>query len=235
MVAALWCGVALMVSQPLAASNTQMVDQARLAQAFWALVTEGTPWPVADLAVEEFAATPDTLILPAGALDFRPLTQTHAQFLGKKKLQVAVLVNGREEARVSMAGQLKLFGEVVVATRRMNRHTVLAAADLQVVRRDISQMSPELLHGPEPAIGLRLRNSLQAGEMLFANMVEAVPLVRRGSLVTILAGTGRISVSVPGELRDSGARGEVVRVKNLMSRREITAQVVDENTVRVTF
>jgi flagella basal body P-ring formation protein FlgA len=66
-------------------------------------------------------------------------------------------------------------------------------------------------------------------------MVEAPPLVRRGDLVTILALAGRISVSVPGEMRDSGVKGEVVRVKNLMSRREILARVVDKNTVRVVF
>ncbi|PIP43012.1 MAG: flagella basal body P-ring formation protein FlgA [Deltaproteobacteria bacterium CG23_combo_of_CG06-09_8_20_14_all_60_8] len=238
LVATLWCAAALLGSHPLAAGDTQTLDQARLAQAFLALVTDGTPWPATDLAVEEFSVTPADLTLPAGVLGFRPINQTHTQYLGKKKLRVAVLVNGREEARVSMTGQLKLFGDVVVAARRMNRHTVLGADDLRVVRRDISQQDPDLLRAPAAAIGLRglrLKNSVQAGELLFATMVEAPPLVRRGSLVTILAEAGQISVSVPGELRDSGARGEVVRVENLMSRREISAEVVDENTVRVTF
>lgn len=241
LVATLCCGVLLLVSQPLAAGDSQAVDEARLEQAFFALVSEGTPWPVADLKVEEFSSTPASLNLPLGALEFQPVNQPHTQYLGKKRLQVAVLVNGQEEARVSMAGQLKLFGDVVAASRRMNRHTVLKAEDLQVVRRDISQMAPDLLRAPEGENvlgglrGLRLKNSVQAGELLFATMVEATPLVRRGNLVTILASAGRISVSVPGEMRDSGAKGEVVRVKNLMSRREILAQVVDKNTVRVVF
>ncbi len=235
LVAALWVAVALLVSQPLSAGDTQTVEQSRLAQAFLALVTDGTPWPAADLAVEEFSATPSILTLPVGTLAFRTLNQTHAQYLGRKRLQVAVLVNGREEGRVTMSGQLKLFGEVVVAARRMNRHKLLGAEDLRPVRRDISQLDPDLLRAPEAAIGLRLKNSVQAGEPLSAAMVEAPPLVRRGSLVTIVAEGDRISISVPGELRGSGAKGEVVRVKNLMSRREIMAQVVDENTVRVTF
>lgn len=235
LVATLCFGVALPGSQPVAAGDTQVVDQARLAQAFFALVTAGTPWPAVDLAVAEFVAAPSTLTLPVGPLEFRPLNQAHSQYLGKKRLQVAVLVNGLEESRVMMSGQLKLFGEVVITARRMSRHQVLTADDLRVVRRDISQSGSDLLRAPAAVIGMRLKNSLQAGELLSADMVEAPPLVQRGSLVTILAETGRISVTVPGELRGSGARGEVVRVKNLMSRREIMARVVDENTVQVVF
>ncbi|MCK5228635.1 MAG: flagella basal body P-ring formation protein FlgA, partial [Desulfobulbaceae bacterium] len=41
--------------------------------------------------------------------------------------------------------------------------------------------------------------------------------------------------TVPGEVRNSGAIGELVRVKNLMSRKEILARVLDSGTVEVNY
>ena len=234
--AAVVCAAALLSSPPVAvaAASPQVLDAAALRAVFFEVVSQDAPWPSQALEVTGFVAAPAYLSLPAGALEFRSLTEPYSQHLGKKKLEVSFLVNGHEEARVVMKGELNLYGDVVVTTRRVGRNSVLSHADLTVVRRNISYLGPDPV-GLQAAIGQRSKSSLRPGTMLLANMLEAPPLVKRGDLVTIKANSANIVVSVLGEVRSSGARGEAVKVKNLMSRREVYGEVVDAETVRVIF
>ncbi|MCK5227528.1 MAG: flagella basal body P-ring formation protein FlgA, partial [Desulfobulbaceae bacterium] len=43
------------------------------------------------------------------------------------------------------------------------------------------------------------------------------------------------TITTPGQVRSPGAAGEIVKIKNLMSRREIYAKVVTEDQVEVDF
>jgi len=60
-------------------------------------------------------------------------------------------------------------------------------------------------------------------------------LVRKGQLVDVVANEGLLSISMKGQATRSAALGEVVVVRNLESKREFSAEVIDENKVRVRF
>ncbi len=227
--------IVVMAQPSLLLANQQIVGGADFENLFFDLVTKDAPWPINDLVVENFFANPSSLSLPAGSMEFKLLNQVHNAYLGKKKLAVAVFVDGREYAKVTLIGRLKLVVEAVVTTRRLARHQVLTAEDVKVVRLDISQIAGDLLPAADLAIGQRLKRSMRAGSPLFADLLEPQPLVKRGDRVMIEAKSGVITVTVPGEVRSSGARGDSVRVKNLMSRREVYAKVLDERTVQVMF
>lgn len=124
-------------------------------------------------------------------------------------------------------------GEVVVLTKRLPRHAVLSEADIEIVRRELDGIGSEPVASMDAALGKRLRATIQAGVALTSGMLEDAPLVKRGDLVTIVAESGDFRVTTLGEARSAGARNEVVRVKNLTSRREIFARVVAGGTVMV--
>jgi flagella basal body P-ring formation protein FlgA len=50
-----------------------------------------------------------------------------------------------------------------------------------------------------------------------------------------MAKSKAIQITAPGEAKNSGALGEMIRVKNLMSRREIHARVLDVGLVEAEF
>ena len=59
-------------------------------------------------------------------------------------------------------------------------------------------------------------------------------IVRRGAAVTLQVMQGEMLVSVAGEALQDGSVGQRIRVKNLLSKRIVTAKVIDEATVEVT-
>jgi flagella basal body P-ring formation protein FlgA len=77
------------------------------------------------------------------------------------------------------------------------------------------------------------RRALPQGAVLRAAMLEAAPLVRRGQQVTIQAEITGLSVKSAGEALADGSQGELVRVRNLLTNKVITAIVMAPGEVRV--
>lgn len=77
--------------------------------------------------------------------------------------------------------------------------------------------------------------SVQPGRFLTWRDIGRRPLVRKGDLVEVSAAEGSLSITLKGLAMQNGAQGEAVTVRNLESRKDFTAFVVDENRVQVRF
>ena len=211
----------------------KVLDVSYFKEIFTDLVKRDVPWQEKDLVVENFSVMPEKLVVPEGRLSYSLQSILHPRYLGKKVVRLLMKANGRAAGAVKMTGDLQLYGEVVCLKRNLSRHEILVASDLEVVRRNISSLGADLITVPEEAVGQRLRSSLRAGSVLTRYYLEPPPLVERGDLVTITVQSDRFTISAPGEVRGTATKGEMVKVKNLMSRKEIFARVVSSETVRI--
>jgi len=223
----------LLVGQSHAAEEQQRVlDSGEFETLFHELVTHNSPWPQKDLVIARFSADPASLpVPPDGPISYRLLNQAYPDRLGPKTLYVSVLINGEEFGRVKLRGNLQLYGDVVCLTKQLDRHALLTEEDITIIRRDVSGLDPRMLNSLDDALGKQLKTSLRVGSILYSHLLESPPLVKRGDLVTIMARSGAVKVTAPGQVRNAGALGELVRVKNLMSRRVIYATVLGTNLV----
>ena len=130
-----------------------------------------------------------------------------------------------------MNGDVFFYANVVCASKRIARNTVISADDLTTVYRNISMMDHTVLFDPDQAIGKVAKNSIQPGAVLYSRSLKEQPTVRRGDHVTIMARHGALQVTAPGEVKNNGMEGDVVKVKNLMSRRVIYARVINQELV----
>lgn len=77
--------------------------------------------------------------------------------------------------------------------------------------------------------------AVPAGRLLTWRDVTRRPLVRKGDLVEVTATDGPLVVTMKALALQNGAAGDLVSVRNPESRRDFTAQVIDENRVQVRF
>lgn len=77
--------------------------------------------------------------------------------------------------------------------------------------------------------------SVQSGRLLTWRDVVRRPLVKKGEVVEVSAATGQLVVMMKALAMQNGAKGEAVTVRNLDSRKDFTAFVIDENRVQVRF
>lgn len=122
--------------------------------------------------------------------------------------------------------------DVVVAVTDLPRGHVIVPADLVVETQEFRSGQPDP-RSVEDFVGLRTSRHVIAGSALTTLNVEVVPIVERGTPVTILVQTSSLVVSAPGIARGSGGLGEVIAVENTLSRQVVAGEIIDAQTVQV--
>ena len=146
-----------------------------------------------------------------------------------------VRVDGIEARKVRISGWVDVFDSVVCVSRNVKRGEILQEDDLYLSRKNISRLPSTILTEKGKAIGLMVKHQIRAETPLKEWMLVRAPIVKRGDMVTILAESGGLRVSVPGKILEKGYKGQLVQVQNTMSRKKIYAKVINDATVMVDF
>ncbi len=227
------CFSLLHFAEPVEALTQKKIMLQDFKEIFSGIMKENIPSHIKDFRVTDFSCEPEAVAIPEGKLSYRLLNPVLCATPGKKFVSVVLLVDGNECDRIKMYGNIQFWGTVVLASHSIARRTPLSAEDIETDFRDISMLGDNQINLPEKAIGKQLTKSLRAGDIIFSYLLKSPPVVSRGDLVTIIARSGGLQVSAPGEVKNAGAIGEIVRVKNLNSRRVLQARVVDSSLVEV--
>lgn len=118
----------------------------------------------------------------------------------------------------------------MILRRSLGKGAVIAAEDVELA--PVAGLGPDqVFTDPADVIGRHLRQSLGQGRPLLARHLGPRWMVTPGAPLVLVAMAGGLSVSAPAEAREAGGEGDVVRVVNLSSGREIKAVVTGPNTV----
>lgn len=124
----------------------------------------------------------------------------------------------------------ELNARVLVAQRDIPAGQSIDAASVRAENRELSAM-PDALGSLAIAAGQSTRRPIRGGQVLQQRFLQPQILIQRGQAVQIVARHDGIEVSVPGEALQSGGRDELIRVRNLGSKRIISAVVLDAGSV----
>ncbi len=136
---------------------------------------------------------------------------------------------------VTLAVEAKVWAEIWVARSAIPRQTSFREADLVRERRDVL-----VLHQPLAPVSpgddrFELGEGVAAGSPIYARMVRLRPVIRRGKLVDAVFADGALSITLRVEALEDGVPGQVVRARNLNSKRELRGKVQDEQTILVSL
>ncbi|GMR08796.1 MAG: flagellar basal body P-ring formation chaperone FlgA [Gammaproteobacteria bacterium] len=135
--------------------------------------------------------------------------------------------------KLYVSANIKIFKDVLIARRPLARGMKLSGKDFILERRDINTLYTGYITDLNDVIGKVLKRPLVFGKAVNPLMIESPNAVRRGQRITILAGNKRFSVRMPGKALSDGKPGQIIRVKNLSSKRIIEGTVTYEGYVRV--
>lgn len=142
---------------------------------------------------------------------------------------------GRRVGEWSVPIRVRQLVDVWVPLRGITRGASLQSDDFEVRRLDVLSLA----HPPIPANielnRMEAQTAISPGRPVLWRDVATRPAVRRNQVVDVLATSGPLTVSMKGQVQENGVIGQMVTVRNLQSRREFQAQVIDESTVQVYF
>jgi flagella basal body P-ring formation protein FlgA len=179
----------------------------------------GRPWTP--------AAIPDEP-LSVKILDL-PATGVTSSFILRFELRTARATVGTWQ----LALQARIWRDVWIARSALKRGELAAEADLDRDRRDILTLREPLAEFSSGDTSLELAEALQAGSPVFARSVKARPVIHRGQAADALVQDGALSITMKVEALEDGAPGQIIRVRNAQSRRDIRGKVLNEQTILI--
>ncbi|HDD43993.1 MAG TPA: flagellar basal body P-ring formation protein FlgA [Candidatus Desulfofervidus auxilii] len=210
-----------------------LISREKIEKIAYRCVYERHPWKNY-LKILEIKA-PSDVILPSGKVSFFCQFPSQKQFLSSFSLPIAFSINGQIVNRTWVTVKAKISLPVVVTLRPLARGEVIKKEDVKIEKREFSKINPRMFSRLEEVIGKRMKVSIGAGEILTYTQVQPIPLIHRGDIVTIVAESPVLKVTVKGRAKEDGCRGDLIKVLNLNSKKIVYGRVIDNHTVKVEF
>lgn len=148
-------------------------------------------------------------------------------------ITVGVRCGGVKPWSLYVQASVEAMATVLVSARPLGRGEVLTEADISAEEKDLAKLTGGYLTDPREVVGMSVKRAVRAGQTLTPALLQARVVVRRGERVVILAQAEGLEVRMEGVALADGAQGQVIRVRNSGSKREIEAVVVAPGVVQV--
>jgi len=129
--------------------------------------------------------------------------------------------------------QARVWKEVRAARAALKPGQAFDEADFARERRDVLTLREAPLAAVETDVPLEIAEHIPAGAPVYARSVRPRPVIRRGQMVEAQLQDGGLIISLKVEALESGAPGQLVRVRNPQSRKEFRGKIQNENTILV--
>ncbi|WP_457676262.1 flagellar basal body P-ring formation chaperone FlgA [Thiolapillus sp.] len=146
---------------------------------------------------------------------------------------VGVRCPGKKPWTLYVPVTVNVFKEVVVTSEALPRNTVLKPSHLRLARRNLAKLPQGYFVSPDQLVGKKLKRNLGPGLALTPTMVKARAIIKRGQQVILVSRSKGISVRMQGKAMGSAAPGELIKVKNLSSKRIVEGTVTTSGEILV--
>jgi flagella basal body P-ring formation protein FlgA len=149
-------------------------------------------------------------------------------------LRCSWLADGVPAGEGTLTLRAALWRDAWVARQPLTNGAIFDPAALETRRVDLFRDRDALPAsvGDQSYIFAR---GVNPGRLVTWRDIARRPLVRKGDLVEVTAADGMLSISMKALAMQNGAQGEAVTLRNLESRKDFTAFVIDENRAQVRF
>jgi len=218
-------------------TRTVTIPGDEIAEAARKLLVERLPWDEENVAIE-IEQTPEDKKVAAGGgtplLSASMVGRTNPS--GRVNVVVTGVIDETPVFKTTVAFHVHVFETIAVAERDIARGEKFSDGNTTLRRMEVSSLAPGSVFTETAQLaGMKAARVIRAGMPVTRHVVIVPPVVRRGAVVTIVFRTDSIKLTARGIAREDGAPGDIIRVKNVDSGREISAEVQPDGSVSVSF
>ncbi|NQU60535.1 MAG: flagellar basal body P-ring formation protein FlgA [Rhodospirillales bacterium] len=135
--------------------------------------------------------------------------------------------------RTRVTGRLFMVSEVPVPNRRILTKELIGKGDIKWIQVRQDRLRRDTILDANELIGKAAKRGLRSGIPVQISSVQRPILVPRGSLVTILLKTPKMTITAQGKSLENGSEGDVIKITNTQSKTVIEAEVIGNGKVAV--
>lgn len=181
------------------------------------------------IAVRKVPSFPDELNYNSQTDSIALTPLTSAKPVGLFPLLIEIFTNHEgndaKASRSQMTLNIKVFDSVLVADERIKLGSLVDRSMFKSKWTEITKIKDKAIREIATIEGKRFKRNIPAGEMITASALENIPDVEYGDVVSILLRKGALAVRATGSALQKGYTGEIIRVKNIASRKIVSAVI----------
>ena len=181
-----------------------------------------------------FTQSPPDLRLPEGEVEVHPHLPAQISYISLTPVRATVYVGGRAFRTVSFTASVKVYDTVIVASHDLRIEVPVTAADFHEAEVAIDGRN-EFVKDVSEVVGLVPHRYIRGGSPVTKGYFQQPVAVNSGQRVTIVLNWRGIRASARGIALTRGRIGSLIKVKNEISEKVLTARVIDSQTVEVSM
>lgn len=135
--------------------------------------------------------------------------------------------------KIYVPARIALIDRVLVARHPLSRGSRIQDDDLTYGEFDLTSLNGGYFIDKQRLTGKVLKQPIMAGAVIRPRIVDNPKLVQRGQGVTILAVSGGFEIRMKGKALMDGGVGQLIKVKNVKSRRIVEGEVIAPGLIKV--
>lgn len=175
----------------------------------------------------------DPIPVPEGEVTARVLSLPVAGIMAHCILRFEIRAGEVLVGCYQAAVQASIMNDVWVAKTALKRGDPFDPSNFTHERRDVINLRDVLTELPDTKVEMELADYVAAKGVLTSRALRARPVVARGDVVDALASSGALNLRLKVEVLEAGAPGQLVRVRNPQSRRELYGKITNDRTIEL--
>ncbi|MDD2658617.1 MAG: flagellar basal body P-ring formation chaperone FlgA [Methylococcales bacterium] len=163
----------------------------------------------------------------------KPLEASTPDLIKAGRTTVGVYCNTENKWSISTSAVIKVYENVIVLTRPVQRGEIISRQNIAIKRRDISSLRGDFINQVEQIENKQAAQFIPAGVIVGSRNFIEPRLVKRGDKIVISALQPGFTIRMNGIAMMDGTKGQVIRIKNEKSGRIISGTVIEPGLVSV--
>lgn len=143
--------------------------------------------------------------------------------------------NGKSLGDFQIPLRAQLWREVWVADGRLDRGQTIDRSLVTAQKIDVLRERDTLLPADVDPTTFDVAQSVAPGRPLTRHDVSERPIIHKGDVVEVVAHQGTFAIRMKALALENGIGRELIKMRNLESRKDFTAEVINENQVEIHF
>jgi flagella basal body P-ring formation protein FlgA len=160
------------------------------------------------------------------------ITPRRVHNLGEVSWDVTI-VTGAATKNMTVTAMAKAWQTQAVLNKPVAFKQVIREDDLTEHRTLVDALSSETPITRAQAVGQQAARDLKPGTMLTGRMVDPLPLVRAGELVTVTLTQGSVQIKTVARALEGGTYGQTIRVRNETTKDVFEVTMVAQQEARL--
>ena len=181
----------------------------------------------------EVLTVPKLMLVPVGTVAYDLSIPLGVKSAVPTSVYIWVNIKGQPYKKAFFRAKVHMYETVVVTNRAMAAGELLTPDDIHVEKKEISALMAGYITDINKPIGFVMKRMTNSGTVLEESMLDKPVILKMGSMIHITAKMGDANVQTQGIALQDGKEGQIIRVRNTVTKKIVSGTVIDADTVQV--